>query len=176
MTRAASFALMIAFCVTAASAQAAGPKGKFGNHKPVAKAPSGGFNFGNVTNPIVNTPPKTVLGPINGAPAFPVKNPPRFPIYGGQLGGVNHLPVFPVNPPRFPIEGGHGPVVLNPPHHGPINGLPVFPNKPHPTHHRHHRHFSEWSWCMSMCYGDCWEIYCNSDCTDTCGDFCWDMN
>jgi hypothetical protein len=146
MTRATSFALMIAFCVTAASAQAAGPKGKFGNHKPVAKTPSGGFNFGNVTNPIVNTPPKTVLGPIN------------------------HLPVF---PPRFPIEKGHGPVVFNPPHHGPINGLPVFPNKP-PHKNWHHDHCNDWYRYLSMnCADDCC-FYFGDDCSyDLCFDMCW---
>jgi hypothetical protein len=138
MNRATSFALVVVICASAVSAQAATPKGKMGIRKPVGvmKGPSGGFNFGNVTNPIINTPPKAAPG-------------------------------FPYNPTG--LHGGHGPVVLNPPKHGPINGLPV-PYKPQPVcgcHHHCDRDFCrEWSmWCMSMgCADECGN--CSDDSSD----------
>ena len=150
MNRAISFALTIVFCVSAVSAQAAAPKAKFGNHKPVRVTKALGTNvginsgIGNVTNPIVNTPPKAGPG-------------------------------FPLNPPR-PI--GHGPVVLNPPHHGPINGLPV-PYKPQPVCGWHkcwsHDHCHDWMRYVAMtCVADCGYEFMN-DCSnnlsqDTSGD------
>jgi hypothetical protein len=149
MNRATSLALVAVFCASAVSAQAASPKGKVGTHKPVGvmTGASGGFNFGNVTNPIVNTPPKAAPG-------------------------------FPYNPTGL-RGGGHGPVVLNPPKPGPINGLPV-PYKPQPicgSHHGcHHDYCRDWKWYISTSCGD----DCGSCYLDGCGysiddDMCDDM-
>lgn len=154
MNRSISFALVVVFCVSAASAQAAGPKGKFGIRKPVGVTKASGTNvginkgIGNVTNPIVNTPPKVAPG-------------------------------FPYNPNGLPM--GHGPVVFNPNGgHGPINGLPV-PYKPQPTCGWHkcwdHGHCYDWMRFISMtCDDDC-GYYVTDDCSyDVCPDIYNDVS
>ena len=107
MSRATTYALALVLCVSAASAQAAAPKGKFGIHKPVGVTKASGTNvgvsggIGNVTNPIVNTPPK--VPPHR----FPINTKPiAFPPPSKGPGPIDGMPVAPTPKPTCGCHKG----------------------------------------------------------------------